>query len=155
MEDGFGFKDSIDETCWTPLNLSYAYSNPNLMECVISKTLTEEQILSYRTSSDIGELEMVTLPLGVVGWDTFQSHTPLSVALFISSLTNGEFTYQALRFLEELVGKLPIVHNDDVCEAHIFCMEQPSIHGRFLCENSYVSSSEIADYCRKTIQNIM
>ena len=92
---------------------------------------------------------MVTLPLGVVGGDTFQSFTPLSVALFISSLTNGEFTYQALRFLEELVGKLPIVHIDDVCEAHIFCMEQPSIRGRFLCANSYVSSSEIADYYRK------
>ena len=92
---------------------------------------------------------MVTLPLGVVGGDTFQSYTPLSVALFISSLTSGEFTYQALRFLEELVGKLPIVHIDDVCEAHIFCMEQPSIRGRFLCANSYVSSSEIADYYRK------
>ncbi|KAK1561018.1 hypothetical protein Q3G72_033519 [Acer saccharum] len=149
MEDGSGFKDYIDETCWTPLNLSYAYSNPNLTEYVVSKTLTEEQILSYGTNSDIGELEMVTLPLGVVGGDTFQSYTPLSVALFISSLTSGEFTYQALRFLEELVGKLPIVHIDDVCEAHIFCMEQPSIRGRFLCANSYVSSSEIADYYRK------
>ncbi|KAK1559776.1 hypothetical protein Q3G72_018165 [Acer saccharum] len=149
MEDGSGFKDFIDETCWTPLNLSYAYSNPNLTEYVVSKTLTEEQILSYGTNSDIDEVEMVTLPLGVVGGDTFQSYTPLSVALFISSLTNGEFTYQALRFLEELVGKLPIVHIDDVCEAHIFCMEQPSIRGRFLCANSYVSSSEIADYYRK------
>ncbi|KAI9180774.1 hypothetical protein LWI28_008012 [Acer negundo] len=149
MEDGSGFKEFIDETCWTPLNLSYAYSNPNLTEYVISKTLTEEQILSYGTNSDIGEVEMVTLPLGVVGGDTFQSYTPLSVALFISSLTNGEFTYQALRFLEELVGKLPIVHIDDVSEAHIFCMEQPSIRGRFLCANSYVSSSEIADYYRK------
>ncbi|KAK4849078.1 hypothetical protein QYF36_020577 [Acer negundo] len=88
MEDGSGLKDFIDETCWTPLNLSYAYSNPNLTEYVISKTLTEEQILSYGTNSDIGELEMVTLPLGVVGGDTFQSYTPLSVALFISSLEN-------------------------------------------------------------------
>ncbi|TXG63002.1 hypothetical protein EZV62_009996 [Acer yangbiense] len=149
MEDGSGFKDFIDETCWTPLNLSYAYSNPNLTEYVVSKTLTEEHILSYGTDSNIGEVEMVTLPLGVVGGDTFQSYTPLSVALFISLLTNGEFTYQALRFLEELVGKLPIVHIDDVCEAHIFCMEQPSIRGRFLCANSYVSSSEIADYYRK------
>lgn len=26
-EDGSGYKDSMDETCWTPLNLSLAYSN--------------------------------------------------------------------------------------------------------------------------------
>lgn len=26
-EDGSGYKDSMDETCWTPLNLSFAYSN--------------------------------------------------------------------------------------------------------------------------------
>lgn len=26
-EDGSGFKDFIDETCWTPLNISFAYSN--------------------------------------------------------------------------------------------------------------------------------
>ncbi|KAH7578035.1 hypothetical protein JRO89_XS01G0331500 [Xanthoceras sorbifolium] len=133
-EDGSGFKDYIDETCWTPLNLSFAYTNSNLT------------ILSYGTNSDIGELEMVTLALGVVGGDTLLSYTPLSLAMFISPLTNGEFTYQALRFLEELLGKLPIVHIDDVCEAHIFCMEQPSISGRFLCANSYVSSAEMANY---------
>ncbi|KAL5792262.1 hypothetical protein ACOSP7_000856 [Xanthoceras sorbifolium] len=145
-EDGSGFKDYIDETCWTPLNLSFAYTNSNLTEYVVSKTLTEKQILSYGTNSDIGELEMVTLALGVVGGDTLLSYTPLSLAMFISPLTNGEFTYQALRFLEELLGKLPIVHIDDVCEAHIFCMEQPSISGRFLCANSYVSSAEMANY---------
>ena len=29
-DDGTGFKDFMDETCWTPLNLSIPYSNDDL-----------------------------------------------------------------------------------------------------------------------------
>ena len=28
--DGDGYKDFMDESCWTPLNLSYGYSNIHL-----------------------------------------------------------------------------------------------------------------------------
>ena len=30
-DDGSGFNDSMDETCWTPLNLSIPYSNDDYM----------------------------------------------------------------------------------------------------------------------------
>lgn len=30
-EDGSGFKSSFDESCWTPLNLSFTYSNDYMM----------------------------------------------------------------------------------------------------------------------------
>lgn len=30
-EDGSGFKDFLDESCWTPLNLSYPFSNSFLV----------------------------------------------------------------------------------------------------------------------------
>ncbi|KAL3038298.1 hypothetical protein AAZX31_01G124100, partial [Glycine max] len=38
------------------------------------------------------------------------------------------------------------VHVEDVCEAHIFCAENPSINGRFLVASSYASSTDIANY---------
>ena len=35
-DDGSGFKDSVDETCWTPLHLSIPYSNDFLkVNCYI------------------------------------------------------------------------------------------------------------------------
>lgn len=150
MEDGSGYKDYIDETCWTPLNLSFSYSDSFVRDYAESKTLTEKETLSYATKVDgTGGLEVVSLALGLVGGDTLLSYTPGSVVLFISQLTNNEDAYKRLRYIEELLGKVPIVHIDDACEAHIFCMEQPSINGRFLCASSYVSSAEIANYCRQ------
>ncbi|BFG22126.1 hypothetical protein CerSpe_084000 [Prunus speciosa] len=144
-EDGSGFGDFMDETCWTPLHLSFACSNVHLKAYVDSKTLAEREILSYGNSKNAG-LEVVTLACGLVGGDALLSFTPLSVAVFICQLTSSAIEYQSLRFLEELLGKIPVIHIDDVCDAHIFCIENPSINGRFLCASSFVSSAEIASY---------
>ncbi|KAJ1260149.1 hypothetical protein BS78_10G210400 [Paspalum vaginatum] len=35
--------------------------------------------------------------------------------------------------LQRLLGSVPLAHVDDVCDALVFCMEQPSMAGRFLC----------------------
>ncbi|KAL5572075.1 hypothetical protein UlMin_021672 [Ulmus minor] len=119
-DDGTAFKDFMDETCWTPFNLSVPFSNHFLKAYEDSKTLTEKELLSFENKNG-GGLEVVTLVCGLVGGDTLLSFTPLN-------------------------GKIPIVHIQDVCEAHIFCMENPSLKGRFLCASSFISSIEIAAY---------
>ncbi|GMH00433.1 hypothetical protein Nepgr_002272 [Nepenthes gracilis] len=144
-DDGSGFKDSMDETCWTPLNLSVAFNNEFAKSYTDSKTLAEKEIMKFENHSEDGRsIEVVTLACGLVGGDTLQSHLSASLAEFLSPLTNDETAYHFLRLLEELLGKVPIIHIDDVCEAHIFCMEQPFICGRFLCASSFVQSAEIA-----------
>ncbi|KAE8730433.1 Detected protein of confused Function [Hibiscus syriacus] len=57
-------------------------------------------------------------------------------------------SYQALKYTEELLGKLPIVRINDVCHALVFCMLNPSIGGRFLTASSFVSAVELADSYR-------
>ncbi|KAK7258528.1 hypothetical protein RIF29_24108 [Crotalaria pallida] len=146
-DDGSGFKDFMDETCWTPLNdsLAYLFQDDFHKDYTYSKTSTEKYILRYGNNNENGGgLEVVTLPCGLVGGDTLLSFTPGSVEVLISQLTQNAIGYKSLRFLEELLGKVPLVHIDDVCEAHIFCMENASISGRFLCASSYISSEEIA-----------
>ncbi|KAK2995523.1 hypothetical protein RJ640_003951 [Escallonia rubra] len=147
-DDGTGYKGFMDETCWTPLDLSIAYSNDFLKGYTESKTLAEKEILSTNNDND-GELEVVTLPCGLVGGDTYLSYTPTSVSVILSQITESANEYQSLKFLEELLGKVPLVHIEDVCEAHIFCMNERSITGRFLCASSYVSSAEIANHYHK------
>lgn len=145
-DDGSGFKDSMDETCWTPLNLSFPYSDDHLKGYAESKTLSEKQLLTYGSSANDGGLEVVTLACGLVGGDTSLSHIPASMSVLISQLIDNASNYKSLRFLEEMLGKLPIVHINDVCEAQIFCVENPSVSGRFLCAGAYVSTAEIANY---------
>ncbi|WJX85693.1 hypothetical protein P8452_68107 [Trifolium repens] len=148
-DDGTGFKDVMDETCWTPLNdsLAYLYHDAYVKDYVYSKTVTEKYMLSCGNNENGGGLEVVTLLCGVVGGDTLQSFTPGSVRICISQITGNANGCKPLEFVQKFLGKIPLVRVDDVCEAHIFCMESTSsINGRFLCASSYVSLKEIANH---------
>ncbi|XP_062091440.1 NADPH HC-toxin reductase 1-like [Humulus lupulus] len=144
-DDGSGFNDSMDETCWTPLNLSIPYSNEDYRAYLYSKTISERELLSIGNKDGDG-LEVVTLACGLVGGDTLLPVIPFSVAMLYSHLKNSPILYDSLRYLEELLGKIPIIHIEDVCEALIFSMENPSVRGRFLCASAYVSTAEIASH---------
>ncbi|KAF3439889.1 hypothetical protein FNV43_RR18167 [Rhamnella rubrinervis] len=247
-EDGTGFKDLMDETCWTSLNLSFAYANSSLTAYVDSKTLGEKEILKHgnqilevienhtvcvtggssylgsclvrrhlakgytvhATLENLGDPRkagllkgfnaqrklklfqgherfkkhsgscswwdkencvyirsgtvkrliytasvvaasplqvlrhngVVSIACGVVGGDTNLSTMPYSMQVLISQITNNNKMYSIQRNLEELLGKVPIVHIEDVCEAPILCMEKPSVIGRFLCASEYLSLAE-------------
>ncbi|XP_058760206.1 putative anthocyanidin reductase [Vicia villosa] len=144
-DDGSGYKDFIDETCWTPLHLPLTALHKEYAE---SKTLAEKELLiSYgKEANGSGGIEVVSLTVGLVGGDSLLSYIPASVAILIAQLKDNEDMHQSLKFLEDICGKIPLVHVDDVCEAHIFCAEDPSINGRFLLANSYASLVEIVNY---------
>ncbi|XP_006366563.1 anthocyanidin reductase-like [Solanum tuberosum] len=142
-EDGITFKQLMDETCWTPLNFSNPYTKQWLWDYVESKMLAEKEMLKFEKEG----LEVVTLCCGLVGGNTYLPYIPTSDAMFLSMLTQEEILYNSLKFLEELIGKVPIVHIEDVCEAHLFFMNNVgSLNGRFLCASSFVSTAEIGTY---------
>lgn len=92
------------------------------------------------------ELEVVTLSCGLVGGRGHLPYAPDSLLVLISQIINPSTHYQSLKYLEELLGKIPILHIEDTCRAHIFCAETPLVNGRFLCSSSYISTAEIAKY---------
>ncbi|WVY94758.1 hypothetical protein V8G54_033846 [Vigna mungo] len=112
-----------------------------------SKTLSEKHMLSYGNDENgRRKLEVISLPCGLVGGDTLVSSTLGSRVVCIAQIVQNEIAYTALKYLEGLLGKIPLAHIDDVCEAHIFCMVSTSINGRFLCASSYISLQEMANY---------
>ncbi|PWA33956.1 bifunctional polymyxin resistance protein, ArnA [Artemisia annua] len=143
-EDGSGYKTIIDESYWTPLHLDVPYRNCFLKEYSEAKTKSEQEALKIGEDT-ANELEVVMLCCGLVGGGIVRSGSP---SVFVSQISNDMMQYQSLRYLEELLGKVPIVH--DVCRAHIFCAETPSVNGRFLCTSSFVSSAEMAKHYQKS-----
>ncbi|XP_055802399.1 anthocyanidin reductase ((2S)-flavan-3-ol-forming)-like [Solanum dulcamara] len=142
-DDGNGFKDLIDETCWTPLNVHFPFSDDFVLDYVVAKTTCEKEILNFGKDG----FEVVSLGCGLVGGTTLLSNISVSMADILSVVTGDEIYYKHLKFIEEVDGKVPIVHIEDVCEAHIFSMENSdSMNGRFMCASSFVSSAEIASY---------
>lgn len=145
-EDGTGYEGFIDETCWTPLNLSFAHGGDFEKSYTCVKTLSEKELLSYNYKEGKGELEVVSLTCGQVGGDTILPYVPSSVRVIVSPLTGDKVSHTQMKFLQALLGSLPLVHIEDVCEAHAFCMEKPSMTGRFLLACAYPSMQEIVDY---------
>ncbi|KAL3649506.1 hypothetical protein CASFOL_005909 [Castilleja foliolosa] len=145
-DDGSGYKDYMDETCWSPLNNSTEF----LIDYTHSKTLAEKEVLSYNGQG----IEVVSLACGLVGGDTIQSFMSGSMGVLISQATKDGFGYKSLRILEDLLAKVPIAHIRDVTEAHIFAMENTHINGRLLCASHFLSSSEIASLIHNCGQNI-
>ncbi|KAJ4823159.1 hypothetical protein Tsubulata_016398 [Turnera subulata] len=146
-KDGFLSKSCIDEDSWTSLDLSLTYGNDITREYTIAKTLAEMEVLRYNDE----KLEVVTLACGLVGGETLLPHVPLSVEVIFSQVTGNVFGYYyGLKLMQELLGSVPLVHIEDVCEAHIFCMENPSITGRFLCAATSATVRDIADYIQES-----
>lgn len=94
-------------------------------------------------------MEVVSLACGLVGGDSLLPYAPLSVRVFASPLTGDPRHCRQLKFLQALLCSVPIVHVDDVCEAHIFCMEKSSLSGRFLCASAYPTMQEFVDYYKQ------
>lgn len=179
-EDGVGFKPCVDESCWTPLNLSYQHSNDyilvrppsfpsyiisKLSHCMLivnkilillqayvkSKTSAEKEALRYNVDEKGDhQLEVVTLACGLVAGGTLQMYPSESTSCVLSQLTGNLMHYQGLMFLQEMLGIIPLIHIDDVCEAHIFCMEKPWMKGRYLCAAVNATINEIAEFYRES-----
>jgi nucleoside-diphosphate-sugar epimerase len=96
-----------------------------------------------------GRLEVVTLACGLVGGETLLPYVPSSVEVILSPLTSNLSLFNALKFLQELWGSIALVHIEDVCQAHIFCMEKPSMKGRFFCAATNPTITEIAIYLQE------
>uniref|UniRef100_A0A0E0LE40 NAD-dependent epimerase/dehydratase domain-containing protein n=1 Tax=Oryza punctata TaxID=4537 RepID=A0A0E0LE40_ORYPU len=156
-EDSTGFKYSIDESCWTPLAVDYSHRSARFdvkitttfnesPEYILSKMLSEKELLGYNHAGERPALEVVTVPCAVVAGGTLQGHSTTGLDCVVSPVSRDEGCFRALRMLQRLMGSVPMVHVDDVCDALVFCMEQLSMTGRFLCSAAYPTLADIVEH---------
>ncbi|KAM0822215.1 hypothetical protein ACQ4PT_071638 [Festuca glaucescens] len=149
-DDDGGYKEFMNESCWTPLGIPYGHSNEFLDAYVSSKTLSDKELLKCNDgcSSAARPFDVVVLLCGLVGADTILPYAPSSMHNMLSPLTGVEVCHKNLRFLQSLLGSVPLVHVDDVCEAHVFCMERSSNigGGRYLCAAAYPNMQDIVEH---------
>ncbi|XP_039068155.1 anthocyanidin reductase ((2S)-flavan-3-ol-forming)-like [Hibiscus syriacus] len=149
-KDGFNLKSCVNESNWTPIDISFNRGFEYMRAYIISKTLAEKEALRY--NEDLGDgkvLEVVTLACGLVGGETLLSYVPLSVEVMFSQLIGKPQTFEGLEFMEEVMGSVPILHVEDATDAHIFCMEKPYMSGRFVCAAANPTIRELTTYFRQ------
>lgn len=134
---------SIDESIWTPVEVLRGRHQYNLGFYFMAKTLAEQAAIEYGSNS---EMEVVTIGPSMVWGPCITSTFPLSCGALIGvqpeSSEQGD--YRQFKF-----ESLSVVHIDDVCEAHIFLMEQPTVQGRHICSAFTLTSSELTNMIHK------
>lgn len=134
---------TLDESNWTPVEFMRRKAGPNSFYC-ISKTLAEKAAIEYGLNS--GQMEVVTIGPGYVGGPAIISTFPYSCGEILSPITGN---YEGLKLNESLLGSVPLVHIDDLCEAHIFLMEQQKVQGRHICCVSSLTVSQLIAFIHK------
>ena len=99
--------------------------------------------MNYNEKYD-AKLDVVTLPCGLVGGETLLSCMPFKCGNnFCTPNREIVFCRGIKTYARNSWISVPLVHIDDVCDAHIFCTEKPSTRGRFLFAAANQTMSEI------------
>jgi bifunctional dihydroflavonol 4-reductase/flavanone 4-reductase len=139
------FRDCVDESCWTPVDL-IRREKPLFWMYYVSKTLAEQAALQY--GSDHG-IEVVTIAPSLVAGPSLTSTLPASIEEALGLITGSQECYEWLKEFQWLMGSIALVHTDDLCNAYIFLMEHPSAKGRYICSAQDLTLKELWDFCRK------
>ncbi|KAJ6301035.1 hypothetical protein OIU77_015357 [Salix suchowensis] len=99
----------VDETCQTPIDHVWN-TKPSGWIYVLCKRLTEEAAFKYAKDSGINLISVVTT--------TVAGDTKL---------------FSILSAVNARMGSIALVHIEDICDAHIFLMEQARAEGRYIC----------------------
>ncbi|KAF7107266.1 hypothetical protein CFC21_107915 [Triticum aestivum] len=141
-----GYKDFIDESCWTPFDVDYPLRSADFDKHMLSKLLSEKELLSYNDGEDPA-FEVVTLPLGLVSGDTLLGRVTEALEVAVSPVSGDESRFGFMRLLQTVAGSVPLVHVDDVCAALVFCVARPyPVSGRFLCAAAYPNIHDVVDH---------
>ncbi|KAH9326903.1 hypothetical protein KI387_007081, partial [Taxus chinensis] len=133
------------ESCWSPVD--YFRNNTKqfpVWPYFVSKTLAEQTAVSFAAEHNI---DVVTIGPSAVGGPFITPYIPSSIQTLLSFLPgNEELLMSISRSIMSAFGTFPVVHINDVCNAHIFLMEQPAAQGRYLCSAHTLSVKEITEF---------
>uniref|UniRef100_A0A1D1YQ36 Flavanone 4-reductase n=1 Tax=Anthurium amnicola TaxID=1678845 RepID=A0A1D1YQ36_9ARAE len=137
--EGYPTKAVYDETCWSDVDFVRRIQLP-VWGYVVGKTLAEKA--AWEFAREKGGVQLVTVVPSLVVGAFISSAASLSMSMALALITGDKSHYQALK-------QIPLVHLDDLCNAHIFLLEQPEADGRYICSSHDTTIFQLADMMRK------
>ncbi|PKI67637.1 hypothetical protein CRG98_011850 [Punica granatum] len=115
----------VDENCQTPIQHVWENKASGWVY-VLSKILSEEAAFKFARANGIN---MVSV---------------------IAPTVAGDIEYfKILSAVKSRMGSIALAHTEDICRSHIFLMEQPNAHGRYLCCAQSCTLSELVEILAK------
>ncbi|XP_040381301.1 putative anthocyanidin reductase [Oryza brachyantha] len=139
-EDGRWRKAVVDESClraaadvWTAKPIGWVY--------ILTKLVTEEAAFGFARENGIN---LASLVLPTVAGPFLTPAVPTSIQLLLSPVTGDPKLYSLLASVHSRFGCVPLAHIQDVCDAHVFLMENEQADGRYLCAGGSYPMAQIA-----------
>ncbi|XP_020102658.1 dihydroflavonol 4-reductase isoform X3 [Ananas comosus] len=143
-DDTGNWRAVVDESSTTPTDVVWN-SKPRgwiLQVYVLSKLLTEEKAFEFAEAKGI---ELVSIVPPTVAGPFLTPSVPASVRVLLSPITGDPVLYPVLVSVNSRLGSVPLAHIEDICDAHIFLMENADAKGRYLCSPGSYSIPQLAD----------
>ncbi|KAJ8763655.1 hypothetical protein K2173_003127 [Erythroxylum novogranatense] len=139
----------VDETCQVHVDRICKMKAAGWVY-VLSKLLTEEAAFNYAKENDIDLVSVITT---TVAGPFLTSSVPSSIQVLLSPLTGDSNFFSILSAVNARMGSIALVHIEDICNAHLFLMQQARAEGRYICCSQSCVMSELVDILGKAYPN--
>ncbi|XP_065862235.1 putative anthocyanidin reductase isoform X2 [Euphorbia lathyris] len=137
----------VDETCQNPIaHVLNAKPKPSGWVYVVSKLVTEEAALDYGKQNGIDVVSVITT---TVGGSFLTSSVPASIQVILSPLTGDSKYLSILAAVNSRMGSIALVHIEDICNVHLFLMNHPQAHGRFICSSGSCLITDLLNHLKQ------
>ncbi|KAG8658110.1 putative anthocyanidin reductase [Manihot esculenta] len=136
------WRDVVDETCQIPVDYVWNAKATGWVYA-LSKLLTEEAAFQYANHNGIDLVSVIT---ATVAGPFLTPSVPSSIQVLLSPLTGDSKYFSILSAVNARMGSIALVHIEDICNAHIFLMENKTAKGRYLCCSQSYLMSELVDH---------
>ncbi|XP_010931857.1 putative anthocyanidin reductase isoform X2 [Elaeis guineensis] len=140
-DDKGEWRELVDESSVTPINGVWN-TKPRGWVYILSKLLTEEKAFQFAKEKCI---DLVSIIPPTVAGPFLTTDVPASVQVLLSPVTGDPNLYPILVSVHSRLGSIPLVHIEDICNAHIFLMEQQGAEGKFLCSVGSSTLPQLTD----------
>ncbi|MQM15282.1 hypothetical protein Taro_048222 [Colocasia esculenta] len=135
------WKPVVDESSLVSVDTIWK-KKPDGWVYVLSKVLSEEAAFRYAKENGI---DLVSVIPPTVAGPFFTPKVPASVRVLLSPITNDPELYSILLAVHSRLGSISLVHIEDICDAHIFLMEEKAAEGRYICSAGSCVMPRLAD----------
>ncbi|XP_057965707.1 putative anthocyanidin reductase [Malania oleifera] len=135
------WKPVVDESCQTPIDHVWSAKASGWVYA-LSKLLTEKAAFQFAAENGI---DLVSVTTTTVGGPYFTSAVPSSIQVLLSPMTGEPEYHRILSAVNSRMGSIALVHIEDICNAHIFLMEETRAEGRYVCCTQSCLISELVN----------
>ncbi|VVB08870.1 unnamed protein product [Arabis nemorensis] len=119
----------VDETCKTPID-HVMKTKASGWIYVLSKLASEEE--AFRYAKERG-MDLVSAITTTVSGPFLTPSLPSSLQVLLSPITGDSKLFAILSAVNKRMGSIGLVHIEDICNAHLFLMEQQKAEGQYIC----------------------